>query len=50
MKLNYDERIKENTKTWLTKTNKMANYSSETTELDNSEKYADFTLNKGWKG
>ena len=50
MKLKYEERMKENTKTWLTRTNKMVNYSSDTTELDKSEKYEDFTLAKGWKG
>ena len=50
MKLKYEERMKENTKTWLTMTNKMVNYSSDTTELDKNEKYGDFTLAKGWKG
>ena len=46
MKLKYDERIKDNTKTWRTKTNKMANYFSDATELDKSEKYADFIWTK----
>ena len=49
MKIKYEERIKENTKTWLTRTNKMANNSSDITELDKSEKNDDFTLDKGWK-